>query len=391
MVDDVVEQLRGIERFNVVFEQKKTVTFVEVSIKYDALKLPKRALSEEARTYLVRAYEISRDIENRAHIFAKKVRNTKKALAELAEELENILNKSDQIISDFDRYLAEKQGEIKELLKKYREENSKAYKESRELAEIEKEALQNGEFELVSDRRIKEFLRTELGLTNITVIDKSSRHRAVLVADVTYIKYEGWVVNKLYLAGLDDNGESWEVLVANYSYPERLSFVSEIWSVEKAMATVFCVSEDLIKHESTKRQGDILIVDMDAVKLEINHHCGRFSQTLDLLGRVHPDESVDYRYEFSEAEDVEEFEISANHRLVGLATIQGISIEATAVEVYGWDGGRALASKRVVGLQRLYVVEVKDKAKLIHPSHKAVELVKGRYLLVAYPSFFRAD
>jgi len=392
-LERIVSELKAVERFKVDFEPKKTVTRVVVRINYDALKLPKQAFSPEAKQYLFNAHLVSDAIERKSIVFAKKIKNTRKNFEELIDELEELLNRSNEIISEFDEYLTEQQQKIKKFLKKYREENSRAYRKAREEAKCEREALANGDFENVSDKRIKEFLRDELGFKNIVVLDKSSKHRAVLVAKVYYINYDSWYVEELYLAGLDDNQESWSIQVADYQgmYMKLDGFKEE--SVEKAMATIFCIPTHFVK--TAKRQGDVLIVDANGMgDKEILEKFGELKYTADLLGRIHPDETAEYRVKTEEAEEVSEFEILASHKLISDATmkVRRVEYRLIASEFLGYDeDGKAIVSRRRVGTQDIYIVDVKGRAELIHPSHQKVVLDKGRYVFVTYPSFFVAD
>jgi len=383
---EVIEKLRSNERFDVEIEEKKTVTSIVVKIKYDRIKLLKRSYS----IYLRDAYKIDEEIEKRAVIYSKKIKNTMKNYAEVAKELEEILQNSSKIISEFDAYLTEQQRKIVEILKICREENSRVYRRMREEVKKEREAIANGDFENVSDRRIKEFLRDELGLKNIVVIDKNSKHRAILAAEVTYYKYDGLRVKRLLLCGLDDNQESWCIEVARYCNEIKISTLENMMlTVEDAMAMVFCVPKKCI--EEGKRQGDILVVRVDSNDEEIIKSFGKLAGLAEEL-RLTYNEYLYYEKTVDEFE-TNEFNIQPNHKLsCEKMTIKKVRYTLKGREVVGYDEDRrSIIYDRRIMSQVIYIVETKNTAEIIHPSHRKITLEPGKYVIVTYPSFYKSD
>jgi len=384
---EVIEKLRSNERFDVEIEEKKTVTKIIIKIKYDRIKLLKRSYS----IYLRDAYKIDREIEQRAIVYSKKIKNTMKNYAEVAKELEEILQNSSKIISEFDAYLAEQQRKIVEILKICREENSRVYRRMREEVKKEREAIANGDFENVSDRRIKEFLKSELGLTNVVIFDKSSKHRAVLVAEVTYYKYDGLRVKRLLLCGLDDNQEAWRIEVARYCNEIKISTLENMMlTVEDAMATVFCVPAWCI--EEGRRQGDILVVKVDSNDDEIIENFGKLAGLAEEL-RLTYNEYLYYEKTVDEFE-ANEFNIQPNHKLVSneKMTIRKVRYTLKGREVVGYDeDGKSIIFDRRIMSQVIYIVETKTTAEIIHPSHRRIVLEPRKYVIVTYPSFYKSD
>lgn len=68
---------------------------------------------------------LGKEIQEKAVVFSKKIKNTKKELSELCSELEKLYSERKAIVDEFDKFFIERQQKIKELVRKIREENSK--------------------------------------------------------------------------------------------------------------------------------------------------------------------------------------------------------------------------------------------------------------------------
>jgi len=143
-------------------------------------------------------------------------------------------------------------------------DNAEYLRELRIAKNREAEALKKSDYDHVSKETLKQYLKENFAAfrydDKLLILDKSSKHRAVLAARLGYIDYVGLVVLQTILAGEDDNGERWSHIIDDFRYDEPAQIDSSRYckTVEEAMASLFKVSvRDL---EDSIRQGDILFV-----------------------------------------------------------------------------------------------------------------------------------
>jgi len=236
------------------------------------------------------------------------------------------------------------------------------YLRQRKLAkQREIEALKNADYDNVSDETLKKFLKKtfyDLRNESLLILDKSSKHRAVCVAELVYDRYynpPSLMIARIYLCGIDDNEEAWIHTVLDFlSEPPYEPASIENWkgyTVERAMARIFNTSSDVVK--ASRRQGDILITrvssDADALLIEDGEYT--FSYVYDDLDQ--------FRNYFDFVEETTEYDIAASHTLKS----------SKAFKVY-----------KHYKHSNLTLVELTADAVLEHPSHKPIKLEKSTYV-----------
>jgi len=252
------------------------------------------------------------------------------ALSELTRIKENYseyrqaINTVVQLVSDY----------VKAANKLTQKDNSEYLKHKKQLRELEIRALECGDYEKVSDKTIKELIKstfTEFSSEKIKVLDKSSKLRAVLfctlyLSDDYYPRLLPCFV--LYLAGEDDNGETW-------------------------IHAVNCMHED-----NQLKLYNYTVEDAESLLLDIPH--STFKRFVARQGDVFVFKDEEQQTNYKEQEETDEFEILPNHIL---------KLEKTAVIKY--------KRKR----NRIYI-DLPVPAILEHPSHHHVELPPAKYLFV---------
>jgi len=198
-------------------------------------------------------------------------------------------------------------------------------------------------------------------------------------------------VSRLLLCGLDDNQEAWCIEVARYANEISISTLEKMaLTVEDAMATVFCVPDWCI--EEGKRQGDILVVRVDCSDEEIIRDFGKLAGLAEELELTY-DEYLYYEKTVDEFE-ANEFNIRPNHKLISTEkmVIRKVTYVLKGREVVGYDeDGKSIIFNRRIMSQTIYIVETKNTAEIIHPSHQKLTLEPGKYVVVTYPSFYKSD
>ena len=371
----IIEEAKKLmedERLFVYLEEKKTVINLSVRIIYDELKMPKRWLNDEAKKHYLAVWEQYWELEREAELYHKGINNNIAELTTAYEELKGIYRKRRGLIKNFDKNLKKRQSAMKKELKAYREANSKTYKERKNHRAEMRKAVLESRFADADEKAIKEWARDEFYIKNVTILDQSNEHRAVLFAEVEYIKgnkYEyksgHWDVKGLTLAGIDDNQEAWQVQVPfdDYYGETEISDVEDM-DVEDAMARIFCVDERAIY--GSLRQGDILAYPLKEGENYSNiWDEDKFSSAVESVDEI--------SIEISEPELKKDWEVLPNHKLMGESTVK--CIEATTTG--GWHN--------------IYEVNLKDKATMEHTSHAPIVLNAGRWLIVPYPSVYDVD
>jgi len=286
---------------------------------------------------------------------------TKDSFIEAVEQLRKFYRQRKSKMNSFDKKLEKLAKEVKEtnkIITKYNSEYVRARKAEKE--EMRK-ALEDGRYvEVTDDKMLKDYF----DLSYVTVLDRSTKHRAVLFAHLTdyYNEYRnpgpapgfgimfgGWGVDYLVLAGVDDNEEMWEIRIdvtdeyhdgwTSFRVPSSLSYIEKKYDVEEGMKRVW----GLKRHaplNTAKRQGDILICPLEKYK-------------------IYEWAIGDTKIEEETIRD--EFEVFPNHKLIG-----------KNIKVIEYSNDRAF-----------YVVESENNMMMKHISHDDVKIEAGKWLILS--------
>ena len=285
ILDEINKYVDKINKENTVhitlnIDVKKTVIRADTTVSYviDKLKLQRYAGKPSTKQEMLtkRFNNLERKIYDLTHInitFEHKTRSKTKRIHILQEHLKNIASAVGHFYgNDMDIFneVSEIQKDQKEIIKARRKHNSKVYKIQKENKRLALKKASEGKFGEVDD----DIIKSTLNLYNCAIIDKSSKHRAVLYARVNRTLNEFdeyyWSVETLCLGGIDDNDEQWEVDVSSVSlkwydeddpydgrYQDSLEYYSGM-TVEDAMSDLFHIS--VTELDFAERQGDVLFI-----------------------------------------------------------------------------------------------------------------------------------
>jgi hypothetical protein len=371
------------DNFKYVLRTTKTTTRVCIWIKH-SLKVS-NALSDEASEVRAKAMAILKEITEKSILVDKKIRNSNKALLNLLNEIDYIIARYSEILEQFRTFLKNRKEEIKPLLKKLRELNSAVVKERRERAKAEREAIREGRFEEVSDKRIKEFLRKEWGFTNLTILDKSSPYRAVafaLLDDELYFNEWNhnveWYVKEVRLAGVDDAGNPWDIRVDVVGGPFDTLDEHSKWSVEQLMSRLFGVDIRIVVDADTTTQGDILIFPCKKEHY-VRRYFGALKEARNFSRFGLDPEDMKVSWESGNYEDFETFTIDGSHVLQAAGKVK--TFRATL----------STKSGRIMATQNVYFFVLPRGGVLMHKEHRPIELSRGCYAITPYVSTYGGD
>ena len=227
---------------------------------------------------------------------------------------------------------------VKAANKLTQKDNSEYLKHNKQLRELELRALEEGNYENVSDETLKQFIKyyfPEFSRAKLYIIDKSSKYRAVLFCTLELGPYVyNLVPAEYYLCGEDDNGEEWCHIITT-------NFISDYYTKEEI--------DNLYKRSVKWAESQLLNVPLEY-----------FDYFIDRQGDVFVFRDEEEQADYREQEETDEFEILPNHVL---------KLEKTAVIKYTRYANRLH-------------VDLPVPAVLEHPSHHHVKLQPAKYLFV---------
>lgn len=345
-VKNDIEYVENHTRFHFCRDFLKVI---EIRTRFDLVRM-KRLLADYEYELRDEIFEINKKIEklrDTACLYRKQI-NDVHDLLEVQRKIREIREKEKEILSKIDSEVEELSREIKQLNKRITEANREYLQLRKQLRENEEKALERGDYENVSNERLKEYFRHLFPRSaKLVVVNKSSKHRAVLFAEVDYDNFQ--YVVRLALAGEDDNGEEWRHVVIDYIYPPAVKEVMH-WTVEGAMARLFGIPPLAV--EIAKRQGDILFIECSAAAAELQ-------------------------------EVVDELEIRANHK------VKSRKIEI--LKKYNVQVSDSEYATSIMMRDDMILVRLNNDAVVEHPSHQPLRLKPATYLIVPLPMRYDAD
>lgn len=163
--------------------------------------------------------------------------------------------------------IEEAQRKQKQIIERRRKHNAAHLVAKKRAARIEKEenkkALQKGEFWKLPEGMLKKMFAP---FKQNYIADISAKWRAVLILEVklqwdNYLEYKRLLpTHKACLAGIDDNGEEWQIMIERR---DQGGWIDSRWdfssTVEEAMELVWALPRHTMRR-AVARQGEILIL-----------------------------------------------------------------------------------------------------------------------------------
>jgi len=383
-VKSVVLALSKDSRLRCVLDEKKTRTPVRVEVvtALPAPKLPKRALSERAKTVLREATDLLQRVSLRCVLLEMKVPNTNRGLSELLQHLNAIVAQKEELIAQVHDFVKNAEEKLSHLLEELRRLNSLASRRAKERAKEDRKAIEEGRYADVSNKRLKEFLH-KLGFKNIVVLDASSKYRAIAFATVEYTTND-WQVGSLWLAGIDDAGRRWRIELAPYAGCDLAEYNET--TVERLMSIAFGVHQSIVKKETTMLQGDILV--FPCKEEDVAKHCGYLEDSppaVRIISNSWPWDPDDVKL-VTTWEGLEE----SHSEFSSLGINNSHVLQAPQGKVKRIHASLMFSNTCLVE-QVIYHVMLPEGGTLTHAEHTPLVFAPGEYAIVPQITAFDAD
>ena len=383
-VKSVVLALSEDSRLRCVLDEKKTRTPVRVEVvtALPAPKLPKRALSERAKTVLREATDLLQRVSLRCVLLEMKVPNTNRGLSELLQHLNAIVAQKEELIAQVHDFVKNAEEKLSHLLEELRRLNSLASRRAKERAKEDRKAIEEGRYADVSYKRLKEFLH-RMGFKDIVVLDASSKYRAIAFATVEYAT-NNWQVGSLWLAGIDDAGRRWRIELAPYAGYDLAEYNET--TVERLMSIAFGVHQSIVKKETTMLQGDILV--FPCKEEDVAKHCGYLEDSppaVRIISNSWPWDPDDVKL-VTTWEGLEE----SHSEFSSLGINNSHVLQAPQGKVKRIHASLMFSNTCLVE-QIIYHVVLPEGGTLTHKEHTPLALALGEYAIVPQITAFDAD